>query len=334
MFQRFKKSLFIIGIIGILAALLVSLPSCGNLFGIGLKYVVNDDGNTVTITGSNNPYATFLQIPETVDGYTVTAIAPNAFKEYEMERVSLPNTIANIGEGAFRSCSNLKKVDGLEKCTLLRRIEFATFWECTNLKEIKLPENVEYIGKGAFAGCSSLQSFSIPHNVKTINFAAFSVCQSIHQIKIPASTVDIGERVFDSCFSLDTILVDEQNTCWRSADGVLYSKDMRMLHTYPMGKNDISYVVPDGVTTIMSYAFARNLSLESITIPASVIKIDKYIIADVPSQRAKTKSINYHGTIEMWNAIEKAPDWDADSPDYTIYCSDGQITKDGTVTYK
>ena len=38
-------------------------------------------------------------------------------------------------------------------------------------------------------------------------------------------------------------------------------------------------------------------------------------------------------TLEQWNAIEKGVDWDLDTADYTIYCTDGQIAKDGTVTY-
>ena len=52
------------------------------------------------------------------------------------------------------------------------------------------------------------------------------------------------------------------------------------------------------------------------------------------------KTINYYGTIEEWNAIEKIGGWndnsdfDGVSTDFTIYCTDGQIAKDGTVTYK
>jgi hypothetical protein len=37
--------------------------------------------------------------------------------------------------------------------------------------------------------------------------------------------------------------------------------------------------------------------------------------------------IRYNGTKEQWNAIEKGTDWDAGTGNYTIYCSDGEITK-------
>ena len=37
--------------------------------------------------------------------------------------------------------------------------------------------------------------------------------------------------------------------------------------------------------------------------------------------------IRYNGTKEQWNAIEKGTDWDDGTGNYTVYCSDGEITK-------
>jgi hypothetical protein len=44
-------------------------------------------------------------------------------------------------------------------------------------------------------------------------------------------------------------------------------------------------------------------------------------------------SITYTSTVEKWKAIYKENYWDRDTPDYIIYCTDGTIAKDGTVTY-
>ena len=44
-------------------------------------------------------------------------------------------------------------------------------------------------------------------------------------------------------------------------------------------------------------------------------------------------SIIYSGTVSEWNAISKEQDWDWNTGEYTVYCVDGTITKDGTVTY-
>ena len=45
------------------------------------------------------------------------------------------------------------------------------------------------------------------------------------------------------------------------------------------------------------------------------------------------KNINYNGTVKEWQAIKKYVHWRMDSSDFIIYCTDGQIFKDGTVTY-
>ena len=44
--------------------------------------------------------------------------------------------------------------------------------------------------------------------------------------------------------------------------------------------------------------------------------------------------INYLGTVAEWNKITLNNDWDFNTDEYVIHCKDGDITKDGTVTYK
>jgi hypothetical protein len=86
--------------------------------------------------------------------------------------------------------------------------------------------------------------------------------------------------------------------------------------------------IPDGVTTI-GYAAFQESWIESINIPSSVTHIGTqafYLCGSL-------KCINYDGAIEEWNAVAKANDWDGQSSNYTIYCTDGEIAKDGTVTY-
>lgn len=60
----------------------------------------------------------------------------------------------------------------------------------------------------------------------------------------------------------------------------------------------------------------------------------KYIGASAFSYCDSLTSITFEGTVDQWNAIEKGTDLNVTTPDYTIYCTDGQIAKDGTVTYK
>ena len=43
-------------------------------------------------------------------------------------------------------------------------------------------------------------------------------------------------------------------------------------------------------------------------------------------------SIEFDGTIEQWQAIQFGNDWDKDTGEYVVHCTDGTVAKDGTVT--
>ena len=120
---------------------------------------------------------------------------------------------------------------------------------------------------------------------------------------------------------------------------------------------DLDIVIPseiDGyfVTTIAEGAFEHCTSRKSVTIRNSVRSIGDYAFSYCDGLRyivignnvknigdlafyscTSLTIINFEGTIKQWNAINKGDDWDKDTGNYTIYCTDGQIAKDGTVTY-
>lgn len=56
--------------------------------------------------------ATDLEIPETIDGYTVVGIGAEAFKDCAtLETVSIPGTVESIGENAFAGCTALTSIE-------------------------------------------------------------------------------------------------------------------------------------------------------------------------------------------------------------------------------
>ena len=68
--------------------------------------------NTATITGYTGSGGT-VTVPSTINGVPVTSIGTNAFASnvfvsaLQITNVLIPNTVTNLGDGAFQMCSNL-----------------------------------------------------------------------------------------------------------------------------------------------------------------------------------------------------------------------------------
>ncbi len=147
------------------------------------------------------------------------------------------------------------------------------FYNSSSIRKVVINSGVTSIGKDAFVYCSSLTSITIPNSVTSIGVSAFEGCMSLTSITLPNSVMSIGNYAFWNCSSLTNITVSEQNSKYKSVDGVLYSKDGKTLLCYPAGKSGSTYSIPSSVTSIGNYAFVYCSGLTSISIPNSVTSI-------------------------------------------------------------
>ena len=239
---------------------------------------------------------------------SVTSISDYAFNDCtSLTSVTIPDSVTSIDDWTFSSCTSLTSIevsgnnknyssaDGVlfnkDKSELITypagktdseyvipnsvtRIGRSAFSGCKSLTSITIPDSVTSIGDYAFEGCTSLTSITIPNSVTSIGNSAFSGCESLTNIIIPDSVTSIGSGAFENCTSLKSIEVSENNKNYASIDGVLFNKDKSELVTYPAGKTDSEYVIPNSVTSIGYSAFENCTSLTSVTIPDSVTSID------------------------------------------------------------
>ena len=232
-----------------------------------------------------------ITIPE-----SVTEIGRSAFQYCSsLKSITIPGSVTSIGDYAFEICSSLTEmIYNAENCktlgtnwlrdvplqkliigTSVKSIPNNAFRNCSNLTSINIPESVTSIGAQAFENCSNLTSINIPESVTLIGYFAFRDCSSLTSITIPESVTEIGNYAFLYCSSLKEFIVDDSNRYYTSKDGVLFSKDITTLITYPNAKASV-YEIPESVTSIVDWAFSGCSDLTSITIPESVTSIGNY----------------------------------------------------------
>ena len=147
-----------------------------------------------------------------------------------------------------------------------------SFYGCSGLMSVTIPDSVTNIGRFAFNNCSGLTSITIPDGVTSIGTLAFCRCSGLTSITIPDSVTNVENMAFASCSGLTSIRVDENNPVYSSQNGMLLSRDGK---TVIQGVNG-DVTIPDGVTSIGSSTFYDCSGLTSVTIPDSVTSIGEY----------------------------------------------------------
>lgn len=115
---------------------------------------------------------------------------------------SFPNTIAEVGVGAFESCSYLSSITMTEN---LKVVKNAAFKGCSALTSVQLPSMVTELGGYAFENCSRLSSITLPMFIPEIGYSTFKNCSNLNNVVIPTSVREIRSEAFSGCTSLTSI---------------------------------------------------------------------------------------------------------------------------------
>jgi len=124
-----------------------------------------------------------------------------------LKTIILPNTVTNIGAGAFRQCSNLESVlvknDDESTSNLFSKnnnqitlINALAFLSCSKLVITEVPSSLNNLGKQAFQGCSLMNITEMPGFTNSTFQESIFRETGISNFSFPTSVTTIGKTIF------------------------------------------------------------------------------------------------------------------------------------------
>jgi hypothetical protein len=111
--------------------------------------------------------------------------------------------------------------------------------------------------------------YAIPDGVISVESYAFVECTELVSVWVPGSVTSLDSLAFNGCKQFSVISVDQLNPVYRSMDGVLFDKAGTTLIWCPTGKAG-EYLIPQGVTEILPFAFFDCARLTGVTLPGNL----------------------------------------------------------------
>lgn len=252
--------------------------------GNGVEYTVTCIGDFAFMQEK----ITSIVLPE-----TLTRLGNGSFAFVTgIKEVKIPKNVRYIGDACFTNCSNLSKITLPAETDTLGSGAFAytavvyaripkgitqlpnqLFEGCTKLENCDIPEGIKSFGFQVFQNNSSLKSITLPSSLESIGNNCFSFA-GFTTLHLPASFKEYGDNAISNLSSLKEYTVDHANNYFVSKDGVLYSKDLKTLNSYPLACGNETYAVDENTDSIADYAFYSN-NLKSIVLPERLKAIGK-----------------------------------------------------------
>jgi hypothetical protein len=188
---------------------------------IPAEYELRSDGTAMLCRWPRRDRSEAAVVPEQVQGYPVTAVAPLAFAPYHLPA----GRMAQLAQEPVISFSafcmkhgremeyETEDAGGPEEIMLpdsITEIGEYAFWCCGRLARIRIPGRVERLPAGVFGKCKNLREVILEEGIRTIGLrpegtreampetGAFYNCSSMERLILPESVTYLGAETFNS----------------------------------------------------------------------------------------------------------------------------------------
>ena len=230
------------------------------------KYSYNYGSTLANIYGytGNSEY---VKIPSKINGYTITGINTQAFKNNKkLKGIIIPDTVTYVEDSLFSGCISLTDVDLGKGITVITN---GLFYNCKNLKSLTIPEQIErFYDRYSYTGNSSDKPFEGCVNLKNIYFKAKDISlvrylslPSLTNIVIGSTVESLPDRAFSGYKYLENVTFENgllvlPNECFKNCTGLK------------------SITLPDSMMSVGKSAFENCYNIKSVTFSENLNTID------------------------------------------------------------
>lgn len=253
---------------------------------------------------------------KSIDLKKVEIIGDEAFRYSAIQNVTFPSTIKSLGKTSF-SASKIEKINFPEKLDNVTSLLVGDyiFSSCEQLTEIVIPSYIDNISN-FFVSSDTVKSIKFLGSVKSIGDCAFAGTK-ISSIDITfKDNATIGDRIFINCGNLKTwnihfeenitnypkftgnglgdyvpniicdnneiaTILKEKWSAYKSFIGTGVSKSLviedGVLLKFNGTSEETDVVIPEGVTRINREAFAKNIFIEKVTLPSTLVAVEQNV---------------------------------------------------------
>lgn len=269
-------------------------------------FEINESGVLLSYKGK----ATIVIVPDTVKEIGYKAFYDCTF----IEKIVIPESVTSIWYNAFYNCSSLKDINlpsgltalpSFSGCTSLKEITIPKGITPDSWFYFENDNSIEFINVSEdHPALSSIdgvvfnkdktslihyptnkkdKTYTIPDSVTTLADADFYSAKHLKKLvfgkNVGYASEDFG-FTGDSFMNgiLESFSVPAENKYFCDIDGVLFTKDKKVLLAYPEKKEGKAYAIPNGTERLYSWSLGMNedtvSELKYIFVPKSVKIID------------------------------------------------------------
>lgn len=277
-----------------------------------------------------------------------------------LSTINIPETVQKIGSRAFRKSGLYASATGavyagnwlVDVNSAMGTVNvkdgtvgIASYaFQNALVTDVKIPDSVKTIGRGAFSGCGALTDVTLPENLERIEDYTFYNCKTLMLDTLPESLKYIGRSAFYNCYLLgmknyqSSSEEELENATFTIPDSVETIGAYAFFHCGLLSEDSETGVktlvgirtlnLGSGVTSIGERAFAKFVSLKTVNFGGGVRELPERAFYRCENLQTvnlagvrKIGSRAFYGCIALDRVI--LPDSVTEIADYAFYMCDG-----------